>query len=106
MCIPDMENHRQLHLPGQIQLIDEPDMLLQPLLLLTPVVIVQTDFANGNHTGRSSIIVQLPSVRPSNLPTEDELRAIYEKDPLFAHFDSIFLGYQKKIDLLTAKGFV
>jgi hypothetical protein len=42
----------------------------------------------------------------SKLPTEDELRAIYEKDPLFTHFDSIFLGYQKKIDLLTAKNFV
>lgn len=38
----------------------------------------------------------------SKLPTEDELRAIYEKDTLFTHFDSIFLGYQKKIDLLVS----
>ena len=42
----------------------------------------------------------------SKLPTEEELRAIYEKDPLFNHFDSIFLGYQKKIDLLINWNFV
>lgn len=42
----------------------------------------------------------------SKLPNEDELRAIYEKDPLFAHFHSIFLGYRRKIDLLTSQGVI
>lgn len=42
----------------------------------------------------------------SKLPKEDELRAIYEKDPLLTHLDSIFLGYLKKIDLLTSQGVV
>ena len=34
------------------------------------------------------------------LPTCDELREIYEKDPLIPCLDSILLGYQKKIELL------
>lgn len=36
----------------------------------------------------------------SNLPTEEELRAIYEMDALIPYVDSILLGYQKKIALL------
>ncbi len=36
----------------------------------------------------------------SNLPTLDELREIYEQDPLIPYLDSILLGYQKKIDFL------
>ncbi len=39
----------------------------------------------------------------NKLPTEDELKEIYEKDPLSNYFDSIFIGYQKKIDLLITK---
>ena len=64
VIIPDMENHGQLQLPRQIQLIDEPDMLLQPVLLLTLVVIVQTDFANGDHARRIRICSQFMPVRP------------------------------------------
>ena len=44
MGIPDMEDHRQ------IQLVDEPDMLFQPVLFLTLAVIAQADFVDGNHT--------------------------------------------------------
>lgn len=36
----------------------------------------------------------------SKLPTEEELRTIYESDPLIPYVDSILLGYQKKIELL------
>ncbi len=36
----------------------------------------------------------------SKLPSTDEIRSIYEMDPLMAHIDSILLGYRKKIDLL------
>ena len=35
------------------------------------------------------------------LPTPDELRTIYEMDPLIPCVDSILLGYQKKIDLIS-----
>lgn len=42
----------------------------------------------------------------SKLPNEDDLRAIYEKDPRFTHFQAIFLGYRKKIDLLTSQGVI
>ncbi len=42
-------------------------------------------------------------IDPSKLPTEDELKEIYEEDPLLNYFDSIFIGYQKKIDLLITK---
>ena len=42
----------------------------------------------------------------SKLPSEDELRAIYEKDLLFTQFNSIFLGYQKKIDLLARQNLI
>lgn len=34
------------------------------------------------------------------LPTEDELREIYEGDPLISHTDSILKGYRKKVELL------
>lgn len=40
----------------------------------------------------------------SELPTTDELRRIYEVDPLITCLDSILLGYQKKIDILVSKG--
>lgn len=36
------------------------------------------------------------------LPSCDELREIYEMDPLIPCLDSILLGYQKKIDLLAS----
>lgn len=36
------------------------------------------------------------------LPSPDELRAIYEMDPLIPCVDSILLGYQKKIDLFVS----
>ena len=36
----------------------------------------------------------------SKLPTEEELRAIYEMDALIPYVDSIILGYRKKIELL------
>lgn len=36
----------------------------------------------------------------SKLPTEEELRTIYESDPLIPYVDSILLGYRKKIELL------
>ena len=36
------------------------------------------------------------------LPSADELRAIYEMDPLIPCVDSILLGYQKKIDWLAS----
>ena len=36
----------------------------------------------------------------SKLPTEEELRTIYESDALIPYVDSILLGYQKKIDQL------
>ena len=39
-------------------------MLRQPVLLLTLVVIVQTDFADGDHTGRIRICIQFMPVRP------------------------------------------
>lgn len=51
MGIANMENHWLLQQPRQIQLIEEPDVLLQPMLLLTLVVIVQATLTNGNHTG-------------------------------------------------------
>jgi len=35
------------------------------------------------------------------LPTPEELRCIYEKDPLITYTDAILLGYQKKLDMLT-----
>ena len=54
MGVPNMEDHRQFHLPCQIQLVNEPQMLLQSVLLLTLVVIVQTDFADGDHAGAYS----------------------------------------------------
>lgn len=38
----------------------------------------------------------------SKLPTVDELRHIYEMDPLIPRLDTILLGYQKKIDLLLS----
>ena len=60
----NMEDHRQLHLPCQIQLINEPEMLLQPMLFFPLVVIVQTDFANGNHARCIRICSQLMPVRP------------------------------------------
>lgn len=37
----------------------------------------------------------------SKLPTAEELRSIYAMDPLIPCVDSILLGYQKKIDLLS-----
>lgn len=40
------------------------------------------------------------------LPSADELRAIYEVDPLIPCLDSIILGYQKKIDLLESYLFI
>lgn len=40
------------------------------------------------------------------LPSADELRAIYEVDPLIPCLDSIILGYQKKIDLLESHLFI
>ena len=44
-------------------------------------------------TDKSAVDLQL-------LPSCDELREIYEKDPLIPCLDSILLGYQKKIELL------
>lgn len=44
-------------------------------------------------TDKSAVDFQL-------LPSCDELREIYEKDPLIPCLDSILLGYQKKIELL------
>lgn len=38
----------------------------------------------------------------SKLPTEEELRIIYEMDPLIPCVDSILLGYRKKIEQLNA----
>ena len=38
----------------------------------------------------------------SKLPTEEELRAIYEMDKLIPYVDSILLGYRKKIEQLNA----
>ena len=40
------------------------------------------------------------------LPIADELRAIYEADPLIPCLDSILLGYQKKIDLIESHLFI
>lgn len=40
------------------------------------------------------------------LPIADELRAIYEADPLIPCVDSILLGYQKKIDLIESHLFI
>ncbi len=37
----------------------------------------------------------------SKLPSTDELRSIYEQDPLITQIDLILLDYQKKIDLLS-----
>ena len=36
----------------------------------------------------------------SKLPTEEDLRAIYEMDTLIPYVDSILLGYRKKIEML------
>ena len=38
----------------------------------------------------------------NKLPTEDELRAIYEMDTLIPYVDSILMGYRKKISMLEA----
>ena len=38
----------------------------------------------------------------NKLPTEDELRAIYEMDTLIPYVDSILLGYRKKIAMLES----
>lgn len=40
----------------------------------------------------------------SKLPSPEELRHIYEADPMITYIDSILLGYQKKIDLLCSRG--
>jgi hypothetical protein len=40
------------------------------------------------------------------LPSCDELREIYEMDPLIPCVDSILLGYQKKIDLIESHLFI
>ena len=50
MGVPNMEHHRQFHLPCQIQLVYAPDVLLRSVLFLTRIVIVQTDFSDSNHT--------------------------------------------------------
>ncbi len=39
----------------------------------------------------------------SKLPSVDEIRAIYEQDPLIVHLDSILLGCRKKIDMLACE---
>ena len=41
------------------------------------------------------------AVDPQLLPSCDELRDIYEMDSLIPCLDSILLGYQKKITMLT-----
>ena len=38
----------------------------------------------------------------NKLPTEDELRAIYEMDTLIPYVDSILMGYRKKIAMLES----
>ena len=60
--IPDMEDHGFLQLPSQIQLIEEPYMLLQPMLFLPLVVIVQTTLADGNDTRHLCKGIQLLSI--------------------------------------------
>ncbi len=41
--------------------------------------------------------------QPNDAGNVDEFRSIYEQDHLIVGLDSILLGYQKKIDLLTDK---
>ena len=50
-------------------------------------------------TNKSAVDSQL-------LPSCDELREIYEKDPLIPCMDFILLGYQKKIDLIESHLFI
>jgi len=40
----------------------------------------------------------------SKLPSCEELRSIYAKDPLITYSDAILLGYEKKIDILNSLG--
>ena len=49
MGIANMEDYRQ------IQLVYEPDVLLQPVLFFALIVIVQTDFTDRDHTRRLRI---------------------------------------------------
>ena len=43
-------------------------------------------------------------VDSTKLPSKEELKNIYKKDELITYSDTILLGYQKKIDILTSLG--
>ena len=64
MSIPDMEDHRLFQFPGKIQLIEEPDMLHHPVLFLTLIMIVQTAFTKGDHSGSFRKGIQFVAVCP------------------------------------------
>ena len=81
VSIPDMEDHRLLPLPCQIQLVEKPEILRQPVLFLTLVVIVQTDFADGDHAGRIRICIQFIPVRPLFKNGSGRMNPDGRKDP-------------------------
>ena len=51
-------------------------------------------------------VYQKDLVDPSKLPTCEELKSIYARDPLITYTESILLGYRNKIDLLTRYGYL
>ena len=80
MGVPDMEDHRHLHFPCQIQLVTKPQMLLHPVLLLFLVVIVHTDFANDNYTRCICICSQFMPVRSLFENGSGGMDTDYQKD--------------------------
>ena len=61
---------------------------------------VEVNSFRGKEMQLLDYVTDKSAVDSQLLPSCDELREIYEKDPLIPCLDSILLGYQKKIDLL------
>ena len=61
---------------------------------------IEVNSFRGREMQLLDYVTDKSAVDPHLLPSCDELREIYEKDPLIPCIDSILLGYQKKIDLL------
>ena len=63
---------------------------------------IEVNSFRGKEMQLLEYVTDKSTVDPQLLPSCDELRDIYEMDPLIPCLDSILLGYQKKIDLLAS----
>lgn len=63
---------------------------------------IEVNSFRGKEMQLLDYVTDKSAINPQLLPSCDELREIYEKDPLIPCVDSILLGYRKKIDLLTS----